>query len=171
MNKTLNSLRSTLRSSLRSPAIGLPGCLALLGCAGPAKLPTTAGVGPQPAIPPPERSLLPTVNVAAAGAWAEGQTPIAGPDLAVAPFAKDLQHPRWMYVLPNGDVLVAETNSPGTEPRTGVRSWVMGKLMGKAGAGVSSPNRIVLLRDADGDGVAEKRSTFLEGLKSPFGMT
>src|SRR5882672_6288512 len=150
--------------------LGLLGCVALLGCTGTAKLPTNAGVGPNPAIPEPEHSLVPTINVAPASPWGAGETPTAAPGLAVAAFATDLQHPRWLYVLPNGDVLVAETNSPGTEPSSGVRSWVQGRLMARAGARVPSPNRIVLLRDADGDGVAEKRSVFLQDLKSPFGM-
>ena len=149
---------------------GFASCIALLGCAETAKLPTTAGVGPNPAIPEPTHSLLPTVNIAPATGWAAGETPIAAAGLAVAPFAKDLEHPRWLYVLPNGDVLVAESNTPGTEPTNGVRAWAMKKLRSSAGASVPSPNRIVLLRDADGDGVAEKKTVFLQNLKSPFGM-
>ena len=90
--------------------------------------------------------------------------------LAVAAFASGLDHPRWLYVLPNGDVLVAETNTPKQEAAGGIKAWIMAWAMDIAGAGVPSPNRIVLLRDADGDGVAETRSNFLEGLNSPFGM-
>lgn len=150
--------------------LGLVAGVLLFGCSGTAKLPTDAGVGPNPALPPPDRTLIPTVSVAPAAPWENGAAPKAASGLAVASFAKDLEHPRWLYVLPNGDVLVAESNSPGTEPSSGVRSWVMGKLMARAGAKVPSPNRIVLLRDADGDGVAEKRSVLLQGLNSPFGM-
>lgn len=145
--------------------------VALFGCTETAKLPSTAGVGPAPSLPPPTRTLIPTVNVARAKPWGEGETPRAASGLVVRAFATNLEHPRWLHVLPNGDVLVAESSSPGTEPSTGVRSWVMGKLMARAGARVPSPNRIVLLRDADGDGVAEKRTTFLQNLTSPFGMT
>ncbi|HUL67555.1 MAG TPA: sorbosone dehydrogenase family protein [Burkholderiaceae bacterium] len=149
---------------------GFASCITLLGCAESARLPTTAGVGPRPAIPEPTHSLLPTVNVAPAIGWAAGEAPKAAAGLAVAPFAKDLEHPRWLYVLPNGDVLVAESNTPGTEPSKGVRGWAMGKLMSRAGARVPSPDRIVLLRDVDGDGVAEKKTVFLQNLHSPFGM-
>lgn len=148
----------------------LLGCLALFGCSETAKLPASAGVGPHPSLPSPVRTVIPTVNIARATGWADGESPVAGTGLVVSSFAKGLQHPRWLHVLPNGDVLVAETNAPGTGPTGGVRAWVMGKVMARAGARVPSPNRIVLLRDADGDGVAEKRSVLLENLNSPFGM-
>jgi glucose/arabinose dehydrogenase len=96
-------------------------------------------------------------------------TPAAG--LAVNVFAGVLDHPRWVYVLPNGDVLVAETNAPPKpDDHKGIKGWIMSKVQKRAGAGVPSANRITLLRDADGDGVAETRSVFLEGLNSPFGM-
>ncbi len=96
--------------------------------------------------------------------------PTAAAGFEVNAFARGLDHPRWIHVLPNGDVLVAESNSPGIEPAVGLRGWIMKRVMGRAGAGVPSPNRIILLRDADGDGVAEMRTTFLQGLYSPFGM-
>jgi glucose/arabinose dehydrogenase len=149
--------------------LGLISFLILAGCES-AKLPTNALVGPNPSLPPPNQTMIPTVSVATAVGWSEGETPAPAPGLAVAAFAQGLEHPRWMYVLPNGDVLVAESNSPGTEPKSGIRSWVMGKLMARAGARVPSPNRITLLRDANGDGVAEFRSVFLQNLNSPFGM-
>ncbi|HEY9239912.1 MAG TPA: sorbosone dehydrogenase family protein, partial [Burkholderiaceae bacterium] len=85
-------------------------------------------------------------------------------------FARGLDHPRWLHVLPNGDVLVAETNAPPKPDNKGLRAWAMGLVMKKAGAGVPSANRITLLRDADGDGVAEVRTVFAENLSSPFGM-
>ena len=98
-------------------------------------------------------------------------TPTAAAGTQVAAFADGLDHPRWLYVLPNGDVLVAETNAPPKpDDAKGIRGWVMEKVMGRAGAGVPSPNRITLLRDADHDGVAETRTVFLENLNSPFGM-
>jgi glucose/arabinose dehydrogenase len=89
----------------------------------------------------------------------------------VVAFARDMEHPRWLYVLPNGDVLVAETNTPRqAEEAKGIKAWITGLVMKRAGAGVASANRITLLRDTDGDGVADVRSVFLENLNSPFGM-
>ena len=154
----------------RSATISL---LAALGaaCANEARLPVSAGMGPDPQLPPPEKSLLPAVNVAPARGWAEGAKPEPAAGLTVQAFADGLDHPRWLYVLPNGDVLVAETNAPERpEARKGLRGWFMKKTMKKAGAGVPSANRITLLRDTKGDGVADRRSAFLEGLNSPFGM-
>src|SRR6185436_8191349 len=99
-------------------------------------------------------------------------TPVAAPGLAVVPFATGLDHPRWVYALPNNDVLVAETNAPPRpDDGKGIKAWFMKKFMKKAGAAVPSANRITLLRDADGDGVAELRSVFIDSLTSPFGMT
>src|SRR5262249_45432844 len=103
--------------------------------------------------------------------WSDGATPTPAADLSVKAYATGLQHPRWLYVLPNGDVLVAETNAPPRpEDGKGIRGWVMGQVMKRAGARGPSANRITLLRDADGDGIAETRTVFLEGLNSPFGM-
>ncbi|KQS04283.1 sorbosone dehydrogenase [Sphingomonas sp. Leaf357] len=134
-----------------------------------AQLDFAAVTGAAPTIGQPRAQLIPTVKVADAVGWKDGQKPIAAAGLSVAPFATGLDHPRWLYRLPNGDVLVAESNSP---PRKGggITGWVMGVLMGKAGAGVPSANRITILRDANGDGVAERKSTFMMGLNSPFGM-
>ena len=89
----------------------------------------------------------------------------------VAAFAADLDHPRWLYVLPNGDVLVAETNAPPKpDDGKGIKGWIMGLVMKRAGAGVPSANRITLLRDSNADGVADQRFVLLSGLNSPFGM-
>jgi glucose/arabinose dehydrogenase len=141
------------------------------GCADMAQLPFSAGVGPDPVLPPPNPSLIPTVDIAPAVGWPDGVQPRAAPGKRVTAFARGLDHPRWVYVLPNGDVLVAETNAPKRpEDEKGIKGRVMKAVMKKAGAGVPSANRITLLRDADGDGVAETRSVFLEGLNSPFGM-
>ncbi|MGH6899117.1 MAG: PQQ-dependent sugar dehydrogenase [Geminicoccaceae bacterium] len=143
----------------------------LSACGETATLPVAAGIGPNPELPPPNETLLPTVNVAEATGWAGGATPTPAAGLAVAAFADGLDHPRWLYVLPNGDVLVAETNAPPRpEGGGGIKGWVMGLLMARAGAGGKSADRITLLRDADGDGVVDSRSVFLEGLHSPFGM-
>jgi glucose/arabinose dehydrogenase len=134
-----------------------------------ATLPIAAVQGERPDITAPRIQTIPTVKVADVVGWPAGATPTAAPGLRVAAFAEGLDHPRWMYTLPNGDVLVAETNSPPREGG-GIQGWVMGLLMGKAGAGVPSANRITLLRDTNGDGVAETRSAFMTGLNSPFGM-
>ncbi len=135
-----------------------------------AKLPVRAGMGPSPDLPAPRQSLIPTVVVAEAKGWPAGQTPVAASDLKVNAFATGFEHPRWLYVLPNGDVLVAETNAPPRKEQGGIKAWFMKMFMKKAGGAVPSANRITLLRDADGDGVAETRSAFLTNLMSPFGM-
>jgi len=144
---------------------------ALFACAESARLPLAAGIGPAPQLPPPDPRLLPTVNIAPAVGWAGDERPTAAPGLVVRAFAIGLDHPRNLLVLPNGDVLVAEANAPPRpQDMPGARGFVMRRVMAVAGAGVPSANRITLLRDADGDGVAEERFVFLEGLNSPYGM-
>ncbi len=129
------------------------------------------GFGYNPTLPQPEKNLLPTVNIAPAKGWPQGMMPKPAAGLAVQPFATGLDHPRWLYTLPNGDVLVAETDAPPKpEDSKGVKSTVMKIVMKSAGSSHPSPNRITLLRDADGDGLAETRSEFISGLNSPFGM-
>jgi len=140
-------------------------------CAATSPLPPDAGVGPNPALPPPSHSWIPTVHVASASSWPANATPKAAEGLAVNAFVTGLDHPRWLHVLPNGDVLVAETNAPPRpEEGKGIKAFFMKLFMKKAGAGVPSANRITLLRDVDGDGVAEVRSAFIENISSPFGM-
>ncbi|MEQ9639836.1 MAG: sorbosone dehydrogenase family protein [Alphaproteobacteria bacterium] len=134
-----------------------------------ADLPVSAGIGPDPILPEPKRTLIPTVKVAPATGWPDGGKPTPASGLRVNAFADGLDHPRWLYVLPNGDVLVAETNLPAKDP-DGLIGWIEKQVMDKAGAGVPSADRITLLRDADGDGVAEVREPFLRNLHSPFGM-
>jgi glucose/arabinose dehydrogenase len=144
----------------------------LAACGETSSLQVSDGTGPSPKLPEPNKTLIPTVNIAPAIGWPAGGKPTAAAGTQVAAFAEGLDHPRWLYVLPNGDVLVAETNAPPKpDDSSGIRGWVMKKVMGKAGAGVPSPNRITLLRDADHDGVAETRTVFLQNLNSPFGMT
>ena len=144
----------------------------LAACGETSSLQVSDGTGPSPKLPEPNKTLIPTVNIAPAVGWPDGTKPTAVAGTQVAAFAEGLDHPRWLYVLPNGDVLVAETNAPPKpDDSKGIRGWVMKKVMGKAGAGVPSPNRITLLRDADHDGVAETRTVFLQNLNSPFGMT
>ncbi|WLG38067.1 PQQ-dependent sugar dehydrogenase [Pseudomonas rhodesiae] len=144
----------------------------LAACGESSTLQISDGTGPSPRLPQPNKTLIPTVNIAPAIGWPDGAKPTAAAGLQVSAFAEGLDHPRWLYVLPNGDVLVAETNAPPKpDDAKGIRGWVMEKVMDRAGAGVPSPNRITLLRDADHDGVAETSTVFLENLNSPFGMT
>jgi glucose/arabinose dehydrogenase len=159
---------------MRKPPLALVIVLAggLAACGETSRLQVSDGTGPSPKLPEPNKTLIPTVNIAPAIGWPDGAKPIAATGTQVAAFAQGLDHPRWLYVLPNGDVLVAETNAPPKpDDGKGIRGWVMGKVMGRAGAGVPSPNRITLLRDKDHDGIAETRTVFLENLNSPFGMT
>ena len=129
------------------------------------------GFGPQPVLPAPETQLIPTVNVAPVQRWTTAQRPFVAAGLAVQAYARDLDHPRWLYVLPNGDVLVAETNAPPKpDDSKGIKGAIMQMQMKKAGAATPSANRITLLRGMDGNGVAQTRSVFLQGLHSPFGM-
>jgi len=143
----------------------------LTACGGMAKQSISDGSGPEPVLPAPQKTLIPTINIAPAKGWPQGKmpTPVAGTQ--VVAFADNLDHPRWLYVLPNGDVLVAETNAPPKpDDGKGIKGAVMGSVMKKAGATVPSANRITLLRDTDGDGIANLRSVLLENLNSPFGM-
>ena len=141
------------------------------GCGETAKLPVSAGYGPRPTLPAPNPTLVPTVNIAPAVGWAEGATPMAAEGTTVTAFARNLRHPRWLLTLPNGDVLVAETNAPPkSDDSRGIKGWVMRLVMGRAGAGVPSADRITLLRDTDGDGLADLHTVLIDGLASPFGM-
>lgn len=134
-----------------------------------ARLPLEATTGVEPDLTNVRKENFPTINVAEADPWGAGEGPVAADGLIVERFADGLDHPRSMLRLPNGDILVAETNSP---PRTvgGIEGWIMRNLMSKAGAGTPSANRITLLRDSDQDGKAEERFALLENLNSPFGM-
>jgi glucose/arabinose dehydrogenase len=149
------------------------GVLAVLlaSCGDSAKISEQEATGPNPKLPPPNKTLIPTVKIATATGWPNGAKPTPGTGLAVNAYAVGLEHPRWLYVLPNGDVLVAETNAPERpEEGRGIKGWIYGMMQKRAGAGTPSANRITLLRDADGDGVAELKTVFLSGLNSPFGM-
>jgi glucose/arabinose dehydrogenase len=129
------------------------------------------GFGPHPTLPPPKTSLIPTVNVVTAKGWPADGKPVSPEGTTITAFARGLNHPRWLYVLPNGDVLVAETNAPPRpEDGKGIKGWFFKRFQKKAGGAVPSANRITLLRDTNGDGVADSRSIFLSDLHSPFGM-
>lgn len=168
-------MRVPAKSAFAPPILGLVTASCVVGSA-LAKEATTAmtpdqGYGPNPELPAPDKSLFPTVNVAEAKPWPADEAPTPAKGLAVARFACDLDHPRWIYVLPNGDVLVAETNAPERpDDGKGIKAYFTGKAMAKAGARTASANRITLLRDANGDGRPEVRTRFIEGLSTPFGM-
>ena len=156
--------------------LALAAVAALVACGDTAKLPDTAGMGATPTLPKPQSSLIPTVKIATAKGWPAGMMPTAMAGMTVTALATGLDHPRWIYTLPNGDVLVAESNAPPKPEDTNkgvaesIKGWVMKQVMGRAGAGVPSANRITLLRDVDGNGQAEMKTVFLQGLTSPFGM-
>ena len=169
------SPRLPVRLALSAAAVAA--VLLVAGCGEAAKLAPELTTGPRPQLADPNKTLIPTVNVAPAVGWTDTAAPTPAEGLRVTALARGLDHPRWVYTLPNGDVLVAESNKPpkpegsgASGPVAKVRNWVMGKVMGRAGAGVPSANRITLLRDADGDGLAEVKQVFLANLTSPYGM-
>jgi len=150
--------------------IGL-GASLLTGCGDMARFSVAEGTGANPRLPEPVHNVIPTLHIARAQGWRGAAAPVAAAGLTVNAFASGLDHPRWLYVLPNGDVLVAETNTPPKpEDNKGIKGWVIKKMQRRAGSGAPSADRITLLRDADGDGVAETRALFAQGLHSPFGM-
>jgi glucose/arabinose dehydrogenase len=159
-------LAATVRRSLILIAV-----MFIAGCGASARYPVTAGTGPHPVIPQPNGSLIPLVNYVKAKGWFAGAKPIPAEGTGVNAFASGLDHPRWLYVLPNGDVLVAETNGPARpENNKGIKGMITNLLTKRAGGAVPSANRIILLRDTNGDGIAETRTVFLSGLSSPFGI-
>ncbi len=152
------------------PIAILLGVLLLLSCSERATLSLSQGFGPNPALPAPRKTLLPTVDIAPAKGWPDGVMPVAARGLHVVQFAAGLDHPRWLHVLPNGDVLVAETDAPPKPAEKGLKARAMKLVMKVAGSGNPSADRITLLRDRDGDGVADLSVPYLTGLHSPFGM-
>lgn len=161
-------MRKNLILAISIGAMALP----LAGCNDPQDTKTAEqSYGASPELPAPQSSLIPTINVATATSWPDGAKPKAADGMAVSAFATGLDHPRTVYVLPNGDVLVAESNAPPKpDDGKGIRGWAQKLFQKQAGAVTPSANRITLLRDSDGDGVAETRSVFISGLNSPFGM-
>lgn len=161
----------------QAPSAGTgTGTASVTGTAPTPGVPAAPGVGPSPKLAAPAKRMIPTVNIAPAEGWPQGTMPRAPAGFKVTALATGLDHPRWVYTLPNGDVLVAESNKPAPKEGAknvhaeGVRGKAMGLVMKRAGAGVPSADRITLLRDANGDGVAEVRQVFMTGLTSPFGM-
>ena len=165
-------------SKVKTILIGL-GAVVLVGGAGLAWL-TTGDVaqvpfneltGPHPKITDPRPQWFPTIGIARPVGWRAGAAPVAAPGLAVTRFAEGLNHPRTLTVLPNGDILVAETNSPPRSFSGGLTGFVAKWLFSAAGAGEPSPNRIVVLRDSHGTGQADQRFEMSNpALNSPFGM-
>jgi glucose/arabinose dehydrogenase len=156
---------------MKCAALLLVAASLLCACGDRATLPLSAGIGPDPVLPPPNHTTIPTLVIAHAKGWAAGTAPTPAPGLRVGVFAEGLDHPRWLAVLPNGDVLVAETNAPPQpQDSPGIKGWVTRRMKDLMGAGVPSANRITLLRDTHASGVADARWAFLQGLNSPFGM-
>jgi len=144
--------------------------LTLAACNGTAELAPEETYGATPKIGAPDpNGPIPVLNPAKAVRWSPGGKPTAPAGFVVTAYAEGLDHPRWVYVLPNGDVLVVESNAPPREEK-GIKAWVQKQVMSRAGAVTKSANRITLLRDADGDGEVEVRTKFLDGLNSPLGV-
>jgi glucose/arabinose dehydrogenase len=137
----------------------------------PAQDESAGEYGPSPTLPQPKKSLIPTVNIAKAVGWPAGAMPSGAAGTVVDALATGLEHPRWLFVLPNGDVLVAETEAPSKpEDSKRISGKIHNAVMKRAGSGAKpSANRITLLRDI-GDGTAPERHIFLQGLNSPIGM-
>jgi glucose/arabinose dehydrogenase len=125
--------------------------------------------GPTPYLPEPHQYLLPPMSVPRAVGWKPGETPAVPRGLRIQAMATGLLHPRIVYPLPNGDILVVETNGPGTVASR-PKDYVQGRMIVRAGAAAKGGNRITLLRDANGDGVPELRTLFLDHLHSPYGV-
>lgn len=140
------------------------------GITAASELTASIDVGLDPQLPAPESKLISTINIAPANPWPPNTQPTAAPGLKVQAYAVGLDHPRWLYVLPNGDVLVAEANRPARETSGGIRNTIKKMVMKKAGARTTSAERITLLRGVDDNGAAKTRTLFLQGLHSPFGM-
>ena len=143
--------------------------LALGACGKPPSLDPKAGIGPNPTLPDPQYFFFAPMKLSPPIGWSEGQTPKAAPGLTVTKFAGGLRHPRWIYVLPNGDVLVAESDGPSEvtkRPKDIITRLAMGSVKG----GVPPGQRIMLFRDTNGDGIADHHSVFIDHLNSPFGM-
>lgn len=135
-----------------------------------AAIPIDEVVGTDPRLAEPDAETVPTVKIAEPVGWAAGQAPKAAQGIAVSRFAEGLDHPRTLYTLPNGDVLVSLTRAPAQKAEGGIKGWIAGLLMGKAGATGPSPDKVILLRDSDGDGKADVRQVIVQGIPSPSGL-
>jgi len=160
-----------MRKDLLLLPLSVATALVAASCGTPARIPISAETGPHPVIPPPKESLIPVMKVYPAIGWPGDEAPIAAEGLTVRAFARGLDHPRWLYVLPNGDVLVAETNAPKRpDDARGIKGFFFRYFQKLGGGGPPSQNRLILLRDTNHDGIADTRSVFVSKLHSPFGM-
>ena len=168
--KNLSAVAGAVAPAAAAAALLLWG--AVIGDAAAADQDPAGEYGASPAIAPPRKSLIPTLHIAKAEGWPNGTMPKPAAGTAVSAFAVGLDHPRWLYVLPNGDVLVAEAQAPPKpDDAKGLRGKLQTLVMKRAGSGAApSANRIVLLRDTTGDGTAVEQHVFLSGLNSPIGM-
>jgi glucose/arabinose dehydrogenase len=146
-------------------------CTLIGGCKTNISKTEVNGPSSEISLPKPLSTFIPTVNIAKATYWPEGKKPVPKSGFSVSLFAKDIDHPRWMYMLPNGDILVAQSNKPSKNSLGGVKGVVSSYFMKRAGAGFESPDKITLLRDTKKKGYADVKSNFLTDLRSPFGMT
>ena len=160
-----------MRNSIRYYWLSTSLICAISGCSIGPVASADPGFGPRPELPSAHTSVIPTVNIAPVTARDPSTTPSSPAGFEVHAFATGLNHPRWLYTLPNGDVLVAESDAPAEHDEgSGIKGWIRKQVMKRAGAGVPSPDRIILLRDTNGDGLADSQTAFLTGLHSPFGM-
>ncbi|MGA9916728.1 glucose/sorbosone dehydrogenase-like protein [Caballeronia choica] len=160
-----------MRNSIRYYWLSTSLICAISGCSIGPVASADPGFGPRPELPSAHTSVIPTVNIAPVTARDPSTTPSSPAGFEVHAFATGLNHPRWLYTLPNGDVLVAESDAPAEHDEGGgIKGWIRKQVMKRAGAGVPSPDRIILLRDTNGDGLADSQTAFLTGLHSPFGM-
>ena len=146
---------------------------ALTACSDP-KFDEASQTGPNPALPEPKQFLLPPVNVAPGEGWPSGKSPVVAPGLQIKALATNLAHPRFVYVLPNGDILAVQAKSPPPEPVKRPKDPIVAFVKNKATSypgGTKSASRITLIRDANGDGTPELQQTLLDNLNSPFGVT
>ncbi len=146
--------------------------LALAGCNDNDSFDIGSQIGPNPKLPDPQQYLFPPMHLAKVVGWKEGEKPTVAKGLKIEALATGLQHPRSIYVLPNGDILVVESKAPGVQPISRPKDIIMGMIESwvTSGGKTGPSNRITLLRDANGDGKPETRSVFLDHLSSPFGV-
>lgn len=146
--------------------------LMLAGCDDNSPFDVQSQIGPDPNLPEQQQYLFPPMHISGVNRWQQGQAPTVPAGLKIQAMAQDLVHPRSVYTLPNGDILVVESNGPPApvhRPKEIVMNWIESLSTG-GGSGPKPENRITLLRDTNGDGVPEQKTVFLDGLDHPFGV-
>jgi glucose/arabinose dehydrogenase len=151
-------------------ALALAFVAVVAGCSGKASLTPAQQSGDSPPLPSPRDFLLPPMQVPRFAGWAQGQTPAVAAGMKIERIADGLLHPRQLYALPNGDILVVESNGPGTEPVTTPKQFIANKVKNNSGKGAKGGNRITLLRRSNGAGGEWEKHVFIENLHSPFGV-